>query len=74
MKTIDRFEYPIKLKRNEKKKKKTISMTHEWMLIKFDHKCFNKTTYTSSIRSPFLIPAFSAAPLSKTALTCCNGA
>lgn len=31
-------------------------------------------TYTSRIRSPFLIPACSAAPLSKTALTCCKGA
>lgn len=31
-------------------------------------------TYTSSIRSPFLMPAFSAAPLSKQADTCCSGA
>lgn len=33
-------------------------------------KLSNSVTYTSSIRSPFLIPAFSAAPLSKTADTC----
>uniref|UniRef100_A0A1B0BJU9 Uncharacterized protein n=1 Tax=Glossina palpalis gambiensis TaxID=67801 RepID=A0A1B0BJU9_9MUSC len=31
-------------------------------------------TYTSKIRSPFLMPAFSAAPFSNTALTCCKGA
>lgn len=31
-------------------------------------------TYTSKILSPFLIPACSAAPLSRTALTCCRGA
>lgn len=33
-----------------------------------------KNTHTSNILSPFLMPAFSAAPRSKTALTCCNGA
>lgn len=31
-------------------------------------------SYTNKILSPFLIPAFSAAPLSRTALTCCKGA
>lgn len=33
-----------------------------------------KNTHTSNILSPFLMPAFSAAPRSKTALTCCKGA
>uniref|UniRef100_A0A224XTK6 Uncharacterized protein n=1 Tax=Panstrongylus lignarius TaxID=156445 RepID=A0A224XTK6_9HEMI len=32
------------------------------------------TLFTSRILSPFLIPAFSAAPPSNTALTCCKGA
>ena len=31
-------------------------------------------THTSSILSPFLMPACSAAPRSRTALTCCRGA
>lgn len=30
-------------------------------------------TYTSRMRSPFLMPAFSAAPFSRTALTCWRG-
>lgn len=44
---------------------------------RLDHKIIlfcNDSTYTSSIRSPFLMPAFSAAPLSKQADTCCSGA
>lgn len=35
---------------------------------------YNMFTYTAKILSPFLIPAFSAAPPASTALTCCNGA
>lgn len=34
----------------------------------------NRVSYTSSMRSPFRMPACSAAPLSRTALTCCKGA
>lgn len=32
------------------------------------------STYTSRIRSPFEMPALSAAPPGRTALTCCSGA